>query len=389
MTAESTTSFREHRLKLRPQFSLRWLLLAVTAFAIGFPIWYRWPYQEVEQTFASPGGPVVAKRIITWQRQWGGGQLKHGIETWIFKGETVKTIMYRRGQKHGPVMARDASGQLVVVGQHVDDKKQGVWTDSSGSEIRIANWHHDKLEGPYLIQAQDGRELSRLLFAAGHLTHFNGQPARNRLFDLQEAGTLESRIADELPKSTAIEFVEHPLDACAEYLQELHGLTILVDLNRVPQADLPLTADLKGIDFCSALTLLTAPHDLGCDYRYGCIWITTAKDTEDWHDPTGVSSIAPAKNSSLARAWNDSDPFPINLTKQPLAPLVTRFAEKYGIQIDTTQIEPAPANPNPFLITVSTKDLHFRHLLGILLYNTGCRCRLEGDTLIILPPESP
>jgi len=32
---------------LRLQFSLRLLMLALTAFAIGFPIWYRWPYQTV------------------------------------------------------------------------------------------------------------------------------------------------------------------------------------------------------------------------------------------------------------------------------------------------------------------------------------------------------
>ena len=29
----------------RLQFSLRVLLLAITAFAIGFPIWFRWPYR--------------------------------------------------------------------------------------------------------------------------------------------------------------------------------------------------------------------------------------------------------------------------------------------------------------------------------------------------------
>src|SRR5262245_8824939 len=45
------------------RFSLRLLLAAFTAFAVGFPIWYRWPYQETvevneslrQDPFAAPG----------------------------------------------------------------------------------------------------------------------------------------------------------------------------------------------------------------------------------------------------------------------------------------------------------------------------------------------
>jgi len=33
------------------------------------------------------------------------------------------------------------------------------------------------------------------------------------------------------------------------------------------------------------------------------------------------------------------------------------------------------------------RDIALRDALGQLLYNTGCRCRLEADTLVILPPE--
>src|SRR5215813_10864191 len=84
----------------RIQFSLKLLLVAFTAFAIGFPIWYRWPYEEVEDV--SPTSKT--KRVITWQRQWGGSRIKHGRErvaTNLGTFDAVETTTYRNGQKHG------------------------------------------------------------------------------------------------------------------------------------------------------------------------------------------------------------------------------------------------------------------------------------------------
>ena len=69
--ADSPTAARPRRWRL--QFSLRVLVLALTAFAIGFPIWYRWPYREATVHRDSTGA-VAARRITTWQRQWGGGR---------------------------------------------------------------------------------------------------------------------------------------------------------------------------------------------------------------------------------------------------------------------------------------------------------------------------
>jgi hypothetical protein len=89
---------------LRLQFSLRLLLLAFTAFGIGFPIWYRWPY-EVEEALPSPirgAGPAESKRISTWQRQWGGGELQEGPERTFLNGHVTSLTTYRSGRKHGP-----------------------------------------------------------------------------------------------------------------------------------------------------------------------------------------------------------------------------------------------------------------------------------------------
>src|SRR6185295_1137871 len=99
---------------LRLQFSLRLLLLAFTAFAIGFPVWYRWPYEE-----AVINPTAIASQITTWQRQWGGGRVKHGPQRLIAGGEIVESVMYLNGLRHGPYQRDEVRGQFV------DDLKDG------------------------------------------------------------------------------------------------------------------------------------------------------------------------------------------------------------------------------------------------------------------------
>src|SRR5438034_1924689 len=89
----------------RLQFSLRLLLLGITAFAIGFPIWYRWPYQEVLEQRDPVTGAVTSRRIMTRQRQWGGENLPHGKQEdhHLWGGdEMIITTHYVRGNRHGP-----------------------------------------------------------------------------------------------------------------------------------------------------------------------------------------------------------------------------------------------------------------------------------------------
>src|SRR5262245_39496345 len=130
----------------RLQFSLRLLLAAFTSFAIGFPIWYRWPYQEAESLAAGDR----AVRITAWQRQWGGGRLKHGPERLIVNGQTAELTTYLRGRKEGPYW----NGRLT--GQFANDMREGVWTDDSQWFRRVETWHRDLLEGPAKIELPDG-----------------------------------------------------------------------------------------------------------------------------------------------------------------------------------------------------------------------------------------
>jgi hypothetical protein len=365
--------------RLRLQFSLRMLLFALTAFAIGFPIWYRWPYEGVDRETPAGSTPVV-KEISTWQRQWGGGRLKHGSEKLIADGQTVLTTMYQNGKRHGP-----QRGQKFV-GQYENDKKEGVWTDDSRWFKRISTWHRDRLEGASTIEYPDGRKLE-LVFANGRLTQFNRQPASNRLFDLLGDDAMDRQISEELLKYTEIECLEFPLKDVMVYLSERHNIPILVDSEHVTNIDLPITAEHRNIDLCSLLTLLTAPHGLACDYRYGCIWVTTAADAQDWHDPTCVADAKLPKGSALARAWDQ--PAVAEGFHLQLADVLTKTAQPLNVQIDTDRIEPGPGQPAGFPVIVNRFQSSFHNVLGYLLHQTGCRCRLEGEKLVILPPEAP
>jgi hypothetical protein len=363
------------------QFSLRIFLLVFTAVGIGFPIWYRWPYEEVDERRSPSGKTVLMRRITTWQRQWGGGRMMEGPET-LTTGDLMQRTMFVHDRAHGPFQVT-FKGKQRVGGQYVDDKKEGTWIHQQDGFTQIANWRRGKLDGEYTSETPNGK--SRWVFSAGRLLGADGHPVKSRLMDLCEADQLDSRTATELSKQTTMEFVETPLKDALIYLQEQHGLPIALDDRRVANVDEPVTLALDGIDLGSALILLTSPRGLECDYRYGMVWVTTAEDAKDWHDPTGVAEIRPAKDSSIGRVWNE--PSRLEAIHEPLASALARCVQRLAIEVDMTQVAPTTENPIAFSLTLNLNGLPFRHILGVALYETGCRCKLEGDTVVILPPD--
>src|SRR5688500_16961786 len=106
-------STKRNRLPLR--YSLRVLLVAFTAFAIGFPIWYRWPYEEevVRGKSKDPLSAVQETRVYTtWQRRWGGSRVKHGVERVVHDRRTSRIETYYRGEKHGRYQQFYVTGPL-------------------------------------------------------------------------------------------------------------------------------------------------------------------------------------------------------------------------------------------------------------------------------------
>ena len=122
----------------RLQFSLRLLLLAFTAFAIGFPIWYRWPFEVVTEERDSVTGVVQSRRVSTWQRQWGGSRVPHGPTRYTYR-DLVVTSHYRHGIMHGPYTVRDAKGRQSQTGQYLNGQKEGTWVETIGKETFTTN----------------------------------------------------------------------------------------------------------------------------------------------------------------------------------------------------------------------------------------------------------
>jgi hypothetical protein len=275
----------------RLQFSLRLLLIAFTAFAIGFPIWYRWPFEEVEHKytygdpFAPPGsstGKTLNATITkTWRRTWGGGKVQHGRAVMDYKRPPKKTIEhFSNGERHGP-FEDHFNGTLTRTGLFVKGRREGTWTAyySKGNVTYKAHWKQDRLHGPYET-AFEGRRKQQFLFTEGKLVGIDGQLVQNRLIEQLASGEVDDpRITGELlvPLPVGMEFVETPLQDAVAYLQDQTGIPIVVDARRVRDVDLPLTLNVQGIDLCSALTLMTAPHNLDFEYRYGVLFLTTAE----------------------------------------------------------------------------------------------------------------
>lgn len=403
----ATSSLAPRRRRL--QFSLRLLLLALTAFAIGFPVWYRWPYDKTELIY--PNGVVTiagnqrwgpdksqppAGRVVrTWQRPWGSLRLHHvrtEFEQFEMQLKVVQHHIDGNTSNHGPHLVME-KGKVKCTGQFDRTLRTGTWVHYSHGAKFTARWSQGLLDGLYEIEREDGRK-SQVLFAKGRVISQDGRPVTNVLLDRLVALPIDSDLMAEQLRGVMpvdIELIETPLKDAASYLRELIGFPIYLDTRHVHNVDLPVSAQFIGIDRCSGLTLMLAPHGLACDYRYGVLWITTADDVKDWHDPIGIADIQPLPGSLLAASWNAVVPLGVEAVDQPLEAVIQSLAQRLAVEteIDTSRIAATPNTSPAFTVTANLKELPLRHMLGILLYKANCSCRLEAGKLEILPSEQP
>jgi hypothetical protein len=379
-----TTSTRRRRPLLT--FSLRFLLLAVTAFAIGFAVWYRWPYTEAELTavasdpFATPDKREV---VTTWQRQWGGTRVKQGPEQTHVNGRLVSTVEYRDGVLEGPARNFGPAGEVLEEGEFRAGKKQGLWTkrDAQGKVVRTQSWNADVLDGPTTEFGANGKR-TEFVFHEGRLAEINGRPAR--LTAMLDRGDFDKDFRRGLSTVRGARLVTTPLADAIDYLMSDYELPIVLDPHHVDSKH-PINFDWDGLQAATSLDLLAAENDLACDYRYGLLWLTSLADAEDWRDPTGVSEIVPPAGSQLAQSWNE--PVVSNFVERALADVLQENGERLAIDLDVSAIESAPNEEPRYLMTGSFAGLPFKHGLARLLYNAHCRCELRGETLVILPAE--
>jgi hypothetical protein len=214
----------------------------------------------------------------------------------------------------------------------------------------------------------------------------DGKPVDDRLGKLLAAGgNDDSALVQSLVKETNVEFQETPLRDMANYLIAVHEVPIVVDpLHADPQQ--PITGSWGGLHFSAILAALAAEHDLTCDQRYGLIWITSAHDGKRWRDPTGISDVVPPAGSGLVSCWTKPADIesPIEL---PLADVLHQLADNHSFDCDTSAFTALPSDSPGHEVSLVLKQHPLHEILGILLYQTRCRCKLEGETLVILPPE--
>jgi hypothetical protein len=392
----------------RPQFSLRALLVAFTAFAIGFPLWYRWPIRELKLEYPrvtkqvgarvveveDKTAPLVSRTVTTWRRHWGKGHVKSGPTTVTYFGERKQVIVthYENGELHGP-FSLSVENSSKRTGQFEHGQREGLWVTSQledGSEAKVP-WHLDRVHGEAEHRAPDGT-ITKMLFDGGRITHLNSEPISSPLLDRIECGDIRySQLLRELEGEFGSHFLRSV--SLAEWwasMQDGPYIPLLIHPKVFDRSIEFNTNDCYGLNLQSALVVSTQKVGLDCDYRYGCLWITTQEDARGWRDPTGIDEIWPRAGSVLSIAWNE--PVKIWRFDQTLAEAVSLLCQPRGISFDTSLISATPEEPSRFpvqlYLNINADYRSFRDLLGVLLYTAGCRCKLEGDTLVILPPET-
>jgi len=390
-----------------PRFSLRVLLAAFTAVAIGFPVWYRWPYEE-EGEDGVINMSVPERNVTTWQRQWGGGRLMHGPATsYRADGSKHYVVFFASGQRHGRCEFWEP-GRLETLGHFEHDRKSGTWTTDTDALKTIQTWKDDELHGPCEFVWPDGRK-ERMAIAKGRLTEVNGQPWSSPLYDAHhrretcdDSKAIDDNLYSNLNSPITIDFKDVPLSSAMVHLGTENpaglipnggvGTPILLD-PRLPDPHLPLTARLDWLDVKTSLVLLLARHGFVADYHYGAVWVTTPELAGPWPDPTGMDKIVPPEGSQLARVWDR----PVEVTttwrspiypgEDPLAAIIASAFGPLPVSIDASRVAPTTEEPNRFPVVAYLHNIPFPHALAYLLYQAKCRCKLEGDALVILPPE--
>ena len=380
----------------RPQFSLRTFLLGVTAVGLGFPAWYRLPYeetkipsQELVTDYCNLGSHkdpdyLYSRVTTTWQRQFGGPRLKHGWCRKYDKAGRLKVEQeFRLGKPHG--IYRCYSGNVVIEeGRYEHGWKEGEWIEQryADSEQR-GPMHRDKRHGEWLSR-QWGHER-RVTFHDGRVVAVEGEPV-DRTFEARFPSVVDDDGYSSRPLLdcwSSLYVVDVSMAEAAQHLEQLWDVPVFLDGS--VECDPPFAEDWDNLSQSDALLIFGMPHGLIPVYRFGGICLSPKEDADRWTDPTGVSDLRLPTESNLALAWNE--PVSVHAFGTPLADVLTVVATDISIAFDTTAIRPSLDNPKAFAVCARVSDHPFHQTLGYLLYKTRCRCRLDGETLVILPPE--
>jgi len=243
----------------------------------------------------------------------------------------------------------------------------------------------DARDGPYVVDFFGDRGLT-LEFDGGQVKRVDGRVLR-RVLENVEPTVIDPKLAAALRRRMPVgmDFVQTPLRDAVQYLEDQHGVQIAID-PRLSRTRLNVSMRLRGAEFGTALWLFADRYGLACDYRYGVLWITTPDDVP-WEDPTGVNLIVPPAGSDLEAAWNQPLSEGADFVLTPLRDALQYLQDQHQVTFDGSLL-PGATRGKGLRVTLNRRGVTLQNVVGELLYRTGCTCKLDGETIVILPPET-
>lgn len=277
MTTQSTADKKSRRRWFSPRFSLRMLMLLVTAAAVGSAFWWRWP---VTQTTDRARGIQVLRETFTYHRGLRGELIKHGVHRETVAGEVILEEYYREGVLHGPY--RKSSYGEVITGEYYAGKQHGTWEflprpdevrdrtvtqyEKPFGVYRVEeHWNLGKRDGLFQWWDHTGKLCFSHEFKNDKLMTPQNNPTGNLLLKRIADGTLNDQELEHiLLQRCDMEYHELPLKEVIEDCKERFALrlamrsrrrTVVLTPSPMPLDDPPLPA-MHEIPFSDEWTLL-------------------------------------------------------------------------------------------------------------------------------------
>ena len=218
MTTPAPADTKLRRRWLSPRFSLKMLMLVVTAAAVGAAFWWRWP---VTQTTEKKRGSSVTTETFTYHRGLRGDLIKHGVHR-IVRDDNVETeAYYREGLLHGPYRRGGW-----VTGEYFLGEKHGTWRyerrNPSTEQMSRSeeHWNRGKRDGVFQCWDAEGKLRFGLEFKNDRLIAAQNSPS---------GSLLVRRIADGSLGNPAL--ARHRADGSARHFTPQNVLFADVDLD--------------------------------------------------------------------------------------------------------------------------------------------------------------
>jgi hypothetical protein len=394
---------------LRLQFSLKWLLIGLTAAAIGVAVWTRWPiaeevisrgtlWREEEPGKGNPAGLVSSEREVAYYRRvLGGKKLRHGTSELFDKdGRLLVSQNFRDGVLHGKYAEQYTSGDPRTTGTYFRGWKDGQWKflrhpkhlHTENYFERVQNWQRGVPHGEWRWADGDGKVHLRAMYERGRVTHVN------------EVAVIDwiDRICRDLPPGPLNDdwrefHRSHANPGYPEWLRDPHArivsFAIEYDHDLKPQIAPADLRKFRNIPFAVELAWELHQQGRAAARRYNCLFITTPERANSGFDPTGVAQLRPEPRSELERMLareteNDGDPptghkYYMNYS---CLDVLEHLKQKIGLPIEEgnktqrlTLGMQAAWNGERYLV---------RDLLGLALHRSRYRCELHDDKIVIM-----